>query len=154
MSLPTKAIDRLFERMAATYLGQWTRQFEHVPVADAKTAWAHELAQFAGRLEAVAWALENLPPKVPNVIEFKAICRAAPMPEAPRLPEPKADPQKLAQELAKLADIKRATKAAQMYDAKEWARRIIARHKAGDRIRPITLRFANEALRTHLEAAT
>lgn len=32
-------------------------------------------------------------------------------------------------------------------DPKAWARRIIARHEAGENIRPISLRFAREALK-------
>ena len=32
-------------------------------------------------------------------------------------------------------------------DPKDWARRIIARHEAWEAIRPITLRFAREALK-------
>lgn len=31
-------------------------------------------------------------------------------------------------------------------DPKAWAKRIIARHNAGERVRPISLRFAKEAL--------
>jgi hypothetical protein len=31
-------------------------------------------------------------------------------------------------------------------DPKAWAKRLIARHEAGERIRPISLRFAREAL--------
>ena len=152
MSLPTKAIDRLFERMAATYLNQWTRQFEHVPMADAKTAWAHELAQFSGRLDALAWALENLPPKVPNVIEFKQLCRQAPRPPEQQLPAPKADPARVAAELAKLRDVvKTAAPAAHNFDPKGWAKAILEREKAGEKLNPTSLRFAREALRIHLQ---
>ena len=85
-------------------------------------------------------------PKCPNVIEFKALCRQAPAPEAPRLPEPKADPERVKAELAKLAPVRQAVATSQR-DGREWARRIVARSEAGDRIRPITLRFAKEALR-------
>ena len=146
-----KAIDRLFERLAATYGAQWSKQWQDVPMQDVKTAWAHELAGFANSLSRVAWALENLPPRCPNVIEFKLLCRQAPMPDAPVLPEPKADPARVAAELSKLADVKKATKAAtHVIDHKAWARAIIARHEAGERVRPIALRFAKEALRLHL----
>lgn len=151
MSLPTKAIDRLFERLAATYGAAWTRQWADVPLSDVKTAWAHELSGYASEtgLKAVAWALENLPERVPNVIEFRAICRRAPAPELPRLPEPKADPERLKQELAKLGDI-RAKATHTPRDCKAWAKRILARHEAGDKLNPTSLRFAREALRLHL----
>jgi hypothetical protein len=37
-------------------------------------------------------------------------------------------------------------------DHKAWARRIIGRFDAGDRVNPTTLRFAREALRMHLSS--
>jgi len=156
MSLPMKAVDRLFERLAATYLGQWTRQFEHVPLADAKTAWAHELASFTSRLEAVGWALENLPERCPNVIEFRNLCLRAPAPAVPLLPEPPADPQRLAAELAKLSDVRRAVASggASRTDHKGWAHAILARVAAGERVSPAVRTMARQALgREALEVA-
>lgn len=152
MSLPTKAVDRLFERLAATYGAAWTRQWADVPLSDVKTAWAHELAGYASEtsLKAVAWALENLPERAPNVIEFRAICRRAPAPELPRLPEPKADPGRLKRELSRLVDI-RAKVASSGVDHKAWAKSLIARDASGEKVRPISLRFAREALRLHLQ---
>lgn len=154
MSLQTKAVDRLFERMAATYGAAWVRQWADVPPSDVKTAWAHELSGYASEtgLKAVAWALENLPDRVPNAIQFRNLCRLAPATEAPRLPEPKADPQRLAAELAKLGNIRAKVVSESRVDHKAWAKRIIARHDAGDRINPTTLRFAREALRSHLKS--
>jgi hypothetical protein len=64
----------------------------------------------------------------------------------PRLPEPKADPERVAAELAKLAPIVATVRAAAPVDHKAWAKRIVARHNEGDRINPTSLRFANEAL--------
>ena len=151
MSLPMKAIDRLFERLAATYGAQWVRQWQDVPMADVKSAWAHELATFANSLHRIAWALENLPPKVPNAIEFKAICRQAPAPEAPRLPEPKADPERVRAELARLAPV-RESMTAPRTDGRDWARRIVSQHEAGLPVRPCTLRLAREALGQKVEA--
>lgn len=151
MSLPMKAVDRLFERLAATYGAQWTRQWADVPVQDVKTAWAHELAPFSGWLEAVAWALENLPPRCPNVIEFKNLCRLAPARAVPQLEAPKADPERVALELARLAEVKKAAKSAvHAHDPKAWAKTLIARHEAGERLNLTSLRFARDALRVHL----
>jgi len=146
MSLPTKAIDRLFERLAATYGAAWSRQWADVPMADVKAAWAHELSSFAASLHRIAWALENLPPRCPNVIEFKHLCRQAPAPEAPRLPEPKADPERIKRELAKLGESRTKTEKTERTDNRQWAKRIVARHEAGESINPTSLRFAREAL--------
>jgi hypothetical protein len=136
----------LFERLAATYGAQWVRQWADVPMTDVKAAWAHELSVFTSSLSRIAWALENLPPKCPNVIEFKALCRQAPAPSVPCLPEPKADPERVKAELAKLASRSPYGK----QDPKDWARRILARHEAGEKLNPTSLRFAREALRHHL----
>lgn len=146
MSLPTKAIDRLFERLAATYGAQWSRQWADVPMNDVKTAWAHELAGYAGSLQSVAWALENLPERCPNVIEFRNLCRRAPQPETPRLPEPTADPERVQRELSRLGDVRKKVMSTSV-NHRSWAHRIIALNDAGERISPTSLRFAREALR-------
>lgn len=150
MSLPLKAIDRLFERLSATYGDDWTRRWAGQEEVKVKTVWAHELAVYAHRLEDIAWALENLPARAPNAIEFRNLCRSAPRAEAPALPEPKADPARLQAELAKLAEVRKITKV--KIDHKAWARRILAAHEAGEKIRPVSLRFAREALRIKTEA--
>jgi hypothetical protein len=149
MSLPSKAIDRLFDRLTATYGNEWINRWQGLDVQAIKSLWGHELAAYANRLEALAWALENLPPRAPNVIEFKHLCRQAPLPEAPRLPEPKADPQRVAAELAKLAPLRQAVMQ-ESGDRKAWAHRIVARSEAGDRVNAAALRMARDALRTHL----
>ena len=148
MSHTHQAIDRLFTRLGATYGAQWDKAFGSAPLSDVKTLWAHELAPFTGSLHRIAWALENLPPRCPNVIEFKQLCRQAPAPETPALPEPKADPERLKQELSKLGEIKAKLATDSRVDHKAWAKRIIARYNAAERINPTSLRFAREALRS------
>lgn len=149
MSLPVKAIDRLFERLALTYGAAWVRQWEGLDMNDIKAMWAHELSGFSGRLEVIAWALENLPERCPNVIEFRNLCREAPRPQAMPLPEPPADPERVRAELAKLGHVPASQRAGVTanVDHKAWAKRIIARHESGEKVRPISLRFAREALR-------
>lgn len=142
-----KVIDRLFERLGATYGADWDRSLGNAPLADVKTVWCHELSGFSGQLEALAWALENLPERVPNVIEFRALCRKAPTPEAQRLPEPKADPERVKAELAKLAPTMGAMRSSHgAVDHKAWAKRIMALHEDGVKLNPTRLRFAREAL--------
>ena len=149
MSLPTKAIDRLFERLAATYGASWSRMWADVPMNDVKAAWAHELSGFEADLESVAWALDNLPERCMNVIEFRNLCRRAPAPDVPRLPEPKADPERLRRELSKLGEIRTKVATITTVDHKAWARRILGRFDSGDRVNPAALRFARDALRMH-----
>jgi hypothetical protein len=146
MSLPLKAIDRLFERLAASYGNEWTAKYMGQDEVKVKSLWAHELAAYEHHLECVAWALENLPPRSPNVIEFKLLCRNAPRKDnAPAIEHVKADPARVQAEMAKLREAFKA-KPALSHDSKEWARIIIRRHEAGEPIRSLNLRFAREAM--------
>jgi hypothetical protein len=147
MSLSLKAVDRLFERMALTYGKQFTDMYSNLDHSSVKTMWAHELSIYANSLHRIAWALENLPARCPNVIEFKQLCRQSPAPDVPALPEPKADPERLRKELSKLSEIRAKLEAEGKVDHKAWAKRILGRHKDGININPTTLRFAKEALR-------
>lgn len=150
MSLSAEAVDRLFTRLHATYGAGWDRQMGAAPVSYVKTAWAHELAGFAARLQDVAWALEHLPERCPNVIEFRNLCRQAPRPAEVQLDAPKADPERVRAELAKLSDLR--ARPASVAGSREWARRILARAGQGERISPTVQRFAREALRMEATA--
>ena len=135
MSLPIVAIDRLFARLNATYGAAWDRAPGSVPVADAKAAWAHELGGFAGRLQDVAWALEHLPERCPNVIEFRNLCRLAPAAEVAQLPAPPANPERIRAELAKLGPVARQSLAVGGGAAnRTWAKRILERVAAGEHV--------------------
>ena len=79
------------------------------------------------------------------MIEFRALARRAPLPEVKLLDAPKADPARVAAELAKLAPL-RVRKSDALPNGKEWAHRLLARAAAGERIRPICLKFAKEAV--------
>ena len=135
MSLPIVAIDRLFARLNATYGAAWDRALGSVPVADAKAAWAHELGGFAGRLQDVAWALERLPERCPNVIEFRNLCRLAPAAKVAQLPAPPANPERIRAELAKLGPVARQSLAVGGGAAnRAWAKRILERVAAGEHV--------------------
>lgn len=146
MSLPLQTVDRLFDRLAATYGVAWARQWQGVDSGAVKSMWGHELGGYANRLKVIAWALENLPERCPNLIEFRNLCRQAPAIEVPKLPEPPADPERLRAELAKLAPIKAAAKA-QNYDPKAWADRILARVANGEKVSPTVVQMAKQARR-------
>lgn len=141
-----RAIDRLFDRLAATYGAEWERSLGHTPMTDAKTIWAHELSVFKHSLNRIAWALENLPDRCPNVIVFKSLCRQAPTPQTIALPEPKADPARVATELAKLAPLRARSTAHTPIDDKAWARTILINHKGGLKINQTSLKMARDAL--------
>ena len=145
MSLPLQAVDRLFQRLSATYGASWDRSLGQSPIGDVKSAWAHELAGFCNRLDCLAWALEHLPERCPNVIEFRNLARKAPEPETPRLPEPPADPVRLRAELAKLQPILQRQPEHQI-DRLAWAKRIVAKKRSGLPVAGGTLAIAQSAL--------
>jgi hypothetical protein len=138
-----KACDHLFSRLLAVYGTQWTKQWQDLPMQDAKDAWARELGQYAGRLEAIAYALDNLPERAPNAVQFRNLCRSAPGPAAIALPMPEANPARMREELAKLGHVTGA-KVQTTTGAMDWAPEIIARHAAGAKITPTVLGMARE----------
>lgn len=152
MSLSIKATDHLFGRLVATYGNDFMRRWEGQNELAVKACWAHELAGYAGGRDdmlPIAWALENLPEKAPNVIEFRNLCRRAPAPEVPRLEAPKADPERVRAVLAKLAPLREACASgapAGYGDGRDWARKVVQRHASGERVNVYPLRLAREAL--------
>lgn len=146
MSLPLTAIDRLFDRLAATYGSAWARQWEGVEANAVRSMWAHELGDFASNLKAIAWALEYLPERCPNLVQFRNLCRQAPAVEVPQLDAPKADPERVAAELAKLAPLRAGVASPSTNDPKAWAYRILSRHKNGEKLSPTVLAMAQSAV--------
>ena len=144
MSLPAKWVDALFTKLTLAYGRDFLARWEGLDICDVKTDWGHELAGFVNHPEAIAYALANLPQRPPTVLEFRALCRRAPVKDAPKLEAPRADPARVAAELAKLAPMR--SQARPVIDGKDWARRLLARHDAGEKLRPIQVRFAREAL--------
>ena len=144
MSLPASWVDRIWDKLSLTYGQAFLRRWADLDLNAVKSDWAHELAGFEHHPKAIAWALQNLPPeKAPTVLEFKFLARRAPPDELPRLEAPKADPERVAAELAKLAPIKQAPRGRPSVD---WAHRIVAKHDGGGKVAPATLRMAREAL--------
>ena len=121
----TQVIDNIFKRLAATYGASWDRSLGGTPIQDIKTVWAHELASFNRSPDRVRWALENLPERCPNIIEFKNLCRQAPAPDVFMLdaPLPKQDSAITAMIVDKLKSDK------PKIDGKQWARNILANPK-------------------------
>lgn len=128
-----QAVDYVFKVCAATYGAAWDRSLGSAPIADSKTAWLNALAPFKNSKKRIVWALENLPEHCPNPRVFQALCNAAPAPDVPMLPEPKADPARVAAELEKLGLIKTAEKTS-MHGMKDWAYRLKSRDERGEKL--------------------
>ena len=148
MPMPLAWLDRIFEKLTVTYGSAFTDRWRDVDLAKVKTDWLDELdgmEQHNGQM--IAYGLSNLPEKPPTVIEFRNICRRAPIADAPRLEGPKPSPERIKAEMKKLGPIREAVlKTVGTVDPKGWAKSLMARHNAGEKLRPIQLRFAREAL--------
>lgn len=144
---PQHPIDRLFKRMALVYGAAWDRSLGSAPLADVKTSWGYELSGFASEegLKAMAWALDNLPARCPNVIEFRELCRRSPLPQLERLEAPKAAPAVVAEQIARQSGLKQVINQ-QRTDGKEWARRIMKRFEDGERVSPTVLAMAKSVV--------
>lgn len=134
-----QAVAYVFSELAATYGSAWDRSLGQAPIADVKTKWADALESYLHSNEAkksIMWALNNLPDRVVNAREFRTLCGHAPARVMPALPEPKADPARVAAELAKLGHIRGETVSQPKNTMKDWAFRLKARKEAGEKISP------------------
>lgn len=125
-------IDRLFARLTAVYGREFTGKFDGTTVDAVKAAWANELRGFEKNFEAIAWALDNLPEKCPNAVQFKFLCRRAPNEQRvamERNEAPTRGPTAAEREaLRSLADDLRNPRRLN----RDWAYALIHRHENGD----------------------
>jgi hypothetical protein len=134
MSLPLPWVERIFEKLTLVYGQAFLRRWADIDLNKVKSDWSHELSGFDRAPKAIAFALANLPEAPPTVVQFKSIARQAPPADVPQLPQPKADPARLAAELSKLDEIRVKVVNQPTGDMKAWARRLRAREVAGDRL--------------------
>lgn len=142
MSLSTTVIDRLFSALFNIYGSQWLHQWKDNDLGEVKVLWSDQLGFFANNLDSIAWALDHLPERVPNLVQFKRLCLDAPLHSSvealawkPTSPIPPA----IAENLKKFGQ--EANK-----DPKAWAKRILKRVAIGEKPSNISVRFAKEAL--------
>ena len=145
MALPIKAVERLFEKLQLTYGTEFTNKWGELNSMDLMTNWAFELAQFSDNLNAIGWALQNLPDRCPNLIEFKNLCKQAPRPITVALDAPKAPVEVIDREISKMLAglIKKPT---DVGDHKRWARRLKERHEKGEHLSPYQINCYKTAL--------
>lgn len=145
MSLPTPWVEKIFQKLTINYGTDFAARYKGIELGLVKTDWADELSFLVNRPDAIAFALSNLPDRVPTAQQFKALCLSAPAPSTPALAyEPKADPARVAQELAKLAPMRESVPTV---DHRAWAKTILLNHKGGLRVNQTALRMAREAVR-------
>lgn len=100
--LPSPWVDRLFDRLALVYGRSFSGKWDGLDLNVVKADWAHELAGFADKPDALRYAIDHLPAYPPNVVEFRNLARLAPPAPVKALPEPKADPQRVAQAMSQV----------------------------------------------------
>ena len=140
----SRGIDRLFDKLAIRYGSAFLDQWRGMPLEDVKADWIEELRAFAHAPEVFAWALEHLPERAPNVGQFKALCRQAPRKPAPALPAPPVNPERAREAFAVVAA---ALAPKEHADPKQWARDLITKHEAGEKVALAALNAARRALR-------
>ena len=147
MSLPSPWVDKIFEKLTLVYGQQFLARWRDVDLELVKSDWARELGGFEKKPEAIAYALQNLDAeKPPTVLVFRATALRSPAAVLARLPEPSADPERMAAELAKFASIRTAATGSG-YDHKAWARRLKARHAEGGNLSAFQVACYQSALR-------
>jgi hypothetical protein len=148
MSLPMKALERLFQRLSATYGSEFINKWDKMPIAEVKTAWAHELASFSGNLTVIVWALENLPERCLNAIEFKKLCRQAPKPDTKMLDVDKAPTHIVDAQIAEMVRVvtEQTNPHDNKRDYKAWAKKLKARHDACEKLEIFQIRSYKVAL--------
>lgn len=132
-SLPDAWIERIWTTMRANYGASFDRQWE-VPagvdpvahVAQMKAYWGSELAGYQQSPAAIKHALSILPDFPPNLPQFKALLRSAPMYHVPALPPPKV-------EYAEVAPIIQAMRRPVQDSPKAWAWKLREREQAGSK---------------------
>jgi len=141
-----KAVDRLWERFENRYGALWMARWQGLPLARVKAEWAGELRGF--RPEAIALGFEaaksdEYPPSLPKFVEY---CRAAAKRvgnSATALPAPSpTDRDTAAKRAAELGAKFRRYPA----DGLGWAEMLRKRYLAGERLIPIQIAMASEAL--------
>jgi hypothetical protein len=145
MTLPIAAVERLFDRLAMFYGNEFKNKWNGFPLSDVKSTWAYELSQFSDNLNAIGWALQNLPDRCPNLIEFKNLCKQAPRPTTIALEAPKAPIEVVDSVISKIVSSLVLTPTNNI-DHKRWAKRFKERHDNGEKLSPLQIKSYKYAL--------
>jgi len=90
-----KPIEEIFRTLRLAYGAEFTRNIAgETPqkIQEVKEFWAKRLECWLDKPYAIEFALEHLPVRCPNVIEFKQLCEQAPKPVLVKLPAPQPEP--------------------------------------------------------------
>lgn len=136
-------VEYVFQVLAATYGESWNRSLGKAPITDVMTVWGNALESAShskAARKSIAWALQNLPDRCPNAMEFRSLCRSAPAAEAVALPPPKVNPEIAAKVLSGIS------RTSAKGDEKNWARAILRDYQAGIQRNLCSVQMARNAL--------
>lgn len=141
-----RQIERLFQKFEDFYGAKWAAQYGDFPRERVKATWAEELAGFADKPEAIGKAIDaqKQSPFPPTLPEFLTLCRQAAirLPKPPALPAPAPDPEKVKARTASISSRMRDPYAPSL----GWAELLRKKYLAGERLYPVQIRMASEAL--------
>lgn len=144
------AIEAVFAKLLLVYgSARVSATYRDQDMAVVRGHWAHELQGITP--SGIAYGLQNLPPeRLPNVLEFKALCCRAPESPQKRLPVPMAHPERVKAVQGRLEGLVRGMQGSR--DPKEWAWRLRERELGGDRLTKASRDMWREALARELDA--
>ena len=148
MPLPASWVDALFGKLTVAYGQRFLGLYAGLSLDAVKADWGDTLDGLQARPEAIKHALAHLPPdNPPTAMQFRAICRNAPAPAAPRLDAPHAlpDPQRMAQALGKLQTTTSASKSGREVALKLARRELWQKQHPSDVSRYDTMTAAQRA---------
>lgn len=150
-SLTDRWVGRVFDEMQATYGNRFADMWSGTNPAAIRATWGRKLAGFTDRpacLEAALAALDDKP-WPPSLPEFISLCRDAARrlgTQPLALPAPEINPGQSARRIEHVAA---TMKMPDTYDWRGWAKRLRARHAAGERLLPVQICLAAAALEEH-----
>jgi len=137
-------IDLVFAKLSLTYGREFLGRWEGFDMAEVKADWRRELhGWLQANPLAIRHALENLPAgKPPDVLQFRDLCSRRPDASLPALPAPKADPDRVRREIARLKHLRLQN------GPRYWAHALKERDKRGDSLTIAQRVMYREALKT------
>jgi hypothetical protein len=132
MSLPNAWVEALFARLAVRYGRSWLSHWEGVEMSAVKADWADQLAHYRSDSASIRYALDNLDPvKPPSVLQFRELCRRAPVVAIPQLLPPNLPPQRAEEVREKLQEAFESILGHACASDRQWARDLRMRAAAG-----------------------
>lgn len=157
--LPGTWVHRIWSAMRANYGTEFDLRWQcpegtdpEAHVQHLRESWRRELRNFRTFPEAISYGLENLPPRVPSLPEFRALCLRAPgraeQAQVPLLPPAPRDRPRLAAELGKVLEAQRQRSPTACLEEME------AKVARGEKLSPGQLAWLREARANRPGSAT